>query len=325
MEQAETFYHALKQLRVAQGISLEDISAKTKINIRFLEALERGSLEILPKTYMRLFLRSYCKEIGADVKEALQQIEEHLGGPKVPHAALLEEFSAPLPSPTKSDSIPETGARGPVRLRRDLFAGAGIFLLLIVVTFFARRVYQEPASVESPDVISPAGTIEELPAGTTSQPQSDVKRSEVPTTHITSEEPRSVTTLQPATRIQPIVPEESAVELPDELFTQERIVSHHMERVRLTPPVRLTLMARDNVVIQPLTDGQRGQAFNLTVAEVRIWTIQADLVIRTTAIELLRGDLNGIAINLGQARGIGSLRVTPSGEYEVSAYAASSP
>ncbi|MBA7643327.1 MAG: hypothetical protein GH143_11100 [Calditrichaeota bacterium] len=316
MEQAETFYHALKQLRVAQGISLEDISARTRINIRFLEALEQGDLEILPKTYMRLFLRSYCKEIGADEKEALQQIEDHLGGPKVPHAALLEDLSAPLPSPTKSDSIPETGARGPVRLRRDLFAGAGIFLLLIVVTFFARRVYQEPASVESPNAISPAGTVEEPPASTTPKPQPDASRTEVPTTS---------TTPPPTTRTQPIVPEESAVELPDELFTQERIVSHHMERVRLTPPVRLTLMARDNVVIQPVIDGQRGPVFNLTVAEVRFWTVQEDLVIRTTAIELLRGDLNGIAINLGQARGIGALRVTPSGEYEVFAYAASSP
>ena len=314
MEQAETFYHALKQLRVAQGISLEDISARTKINIRFLEALEQGDLEILPKTYIRLFLRSYCKEIGADVKEALQQVEEHLGGPEVPHASLLEDLSAPLPSPTQSDSIPETGARGPVRLRRDLFAGAGIFLLLIAVTFFARRVYQEPATVESPNTISPAGTVEEPPASTTPQP--DASRPEVPTTR---------TTPPPATRTRPIIPEESAVELPDELFTQERIVSHHMERVRLTPPVRLTLMARDNVVIQPVIDGQRGPTFNLTVAEVRIWTVQEDLVIRTTAIELLRGDLNGVAINLGQARGIGALRVTPSGEYEVSAYAASSP
>ena len=126
------------------------------------------------------------------------------------------------------------------------------------------------------------------------------------------------TTPPPATRSQPVVPEESAVELPDSLFTQDRIVSHHMERVRLTRPVRLTLMARDNVVIQPVIDGQWGPVFNLTVAEVRIWTVQEELVIRTTAIELLRGDLNGVAINLGQARGIGALRVTPSGEYEVS-------
>ncbi len=316
MEQAETFYHELKQLRVAQGISLEDISARTRIHIRFLEALEQGELEILPKTYIRLFLRSYCREIGADVKEVLQQVEEHLGGPKLPHAALLEDLSAPLPSPTKRDSIPETGARGPVRLRRDLFAGASIFLLLIAVTFFARRVYQEPASVESPNTISPAGTVEEPPASTTPQSLPDASRSEVPTTR---------TAPPPATRTRPIIPEESAVELPDELFTQERIVSHHMERVRLTPPVRLTLMARDNVVIQPVIDGQRGPTFNLTVAEVRIWTVQEDLVIRTTAIELLRGDLNGVAINLGQARGIGALRITPSGEYEVFAYTASSP
>ena len=64
MEQSEPFYHDLKQLRVAQGITLEDISAHTRINTRFLEALEQGDFTILPKTYIRLFLRSYCQEIG---------------------------------------------------------------------------------------------------------------------------------------------------------------------------------------------------------------------------------------------------------------------
>ncbi|UCH62784.1 MAG: caspase family protein [Fidelibacterota bacterium] len=108
----------------------------------------------------------------------------------------------------------------------------------------------------------------------------------------------------------------------DEFFTEERLVFHHMERVRLTPPVRLTLTVRDDVVIQPLSDGQRGSAFNLTVAEARIWTLRGDLILRTPAIELLRGDLNGIPIDLGQASGIGALRVSPRGEYEVFAYAA---
>ncbi len=321
MEQAETFYHEFKQLRVAQGISLEDISARTRINIRFLEALERGEFEVLPKTYMRLFLRSYCQGIGADEKEALKQLEEHLGGPEDHHVALLENLSATVRSPPQRDSALKAEARGPARLRRDLLAGGCIFLFLIAVTFFARRIYQKPSSIEPSTAVSTTSRTETLPAGTTPQPQPDASRSDTPTTRPTGETRPPETTPPPGRRTQPVVPLESAVELPDELFTTERIASHHMERIRLTPPVRLTLMARDKVVIQPVTDGQRGPAFNLVVADARTWTIQEEMVIRTNAIELLRGDLNGIPINLGQASGVGALRVTPSGEYEVFAYA----
>ena len=79
-------------------------------------------------------------------------------------------------------------------------------------------------------------------------------------------------------------------------------------------------MARGNVVIQPITGDNPGRAFNLTVAQARIWTVQETLTLRTTAIEMLRGDLNGVLINLSEASGFGALRVTPDGEYEVFAY-----
>lgn len=325
MDQAETFYNELKQLRVAQGISLEDISARTRINVRFLEALEQGELDILPKTYMRLFLRSYCWGIGANEQEALEQLEKYLGEPEDQHAATFEELSATALSPPQAEGTLELEARGPARLRRDFIVGAGIFLLLIVITFFARRVYQVPISSDT----TPATSI---PTGSTTpsmqpstQLQTDVRQSNTPATSPTTEAYQPVTTPPPAARSQPVVPEESAVELTDVLFTEDRIVSHHMQRVRLTPPVRLTLRARDNVIIQPVINGQRGQAINLTVAEARIWTIQDELVLRTTAIDLLRGDLNGVPINIGQAHGIGILRVTATGEYEIFAYADTTP
>jgi cytoskeletal protein RodZ len=325
MNQADTFYHQLKQLRVAQGISLDDIADATRINVRFLEALEQGEFDILPKTYIRLFLRSYCQGIGADEQEALEQLEQHVGEPEEGPATIYEELSTTAAKLPRSDKILDIEARGPQRLRRDFLAGAGIFLLLIVITFFARRVYQEPP----PLLKTPQTSLSPTVSQPSVDPSSSLEAERTPTEANLSTppvEPGPPAATPPSVRrTQPLVPVESSVDLPDALFSEERITSHHLERVRLTPPVRLTLMARDNVVVQPVTNGRRGPSFNLTVAEARIWTIQEDLVLRTNTIERFRGDLNGVPIDLGQARGIGALRVTPTGEYEVFAYMDSIP
>lgn len=325
MEQAETFFHGLKQLRVAQGISLEDISSRTRINTRFLEALERGEFEILPKTYMRLILISYCRIIGANETDTLDQLEEHLGESKdYPLSVPKDSGTTTLRPPKKENLIDTEGIRGPARLRRDLLIGAGIFIILIVITFFARRVSQRPAVNDYYPSI-PTTDRTEAPLAGTAETQMGEPSADVPEARSPDETIPTGTASQPAMRSQPVVPPESAVDLPNELFTQDRIVAHSMQRVDLTPPVRLTLMARDNVVIQLVTASQREPVFNLVVAEAHFWTIHENLEIRTNAIELLRGDLNGVPINIGQASGIGALRVTPSGEYEVFAYSDTLP
>lgn len=304
MEQIEPFYHGLKQLRVAQGITLEDISAHTRINTRFLEALEQGDFNILPMTYIRLFLRSYCQEIGSDFIEVVKQLEAFMGEPPEEPFPAQEEISTAAVT-AKPAGVPDLSARAPARLRQDFITGAAIFLFLVLIINFARRVYQEPVAAEPPPTVSVAdNTPIDRPGG------------EIPTR---SPETPPVAS-RPATVSRQVVPVESSIELPESLFSEDRIVDNLQERVRLTPPVRLTLMARDNVVIQPVSAGQIGTAFNLTVAEARQWTIQEELILRTTHINLLRGDLNGVPINFGEATGIGTLRITPTGVYEVSAY-----
>lgn len=318
MSQSDNFYYELKQLRVAQGITLEDISDQTRINIRFLEALESGEFSVLPKTYVRLFLRSYCQSIGASEEEILKQLEEHLGESEDDHAVIFEELATTTTPASDKEIQIDLEARGPARMRRDFLAGAAIFLVLIAITFFARRAYQKPET-DGQDVVqgSPltaTQTVEQdIPAELDPRPVPEA-------TEVRPEINSNPPIRQPARRSQPVIPEEATIDLPDALFAEDRIVSHHMERVRLTPPIRLTLMARDNVVIQPVSRGQRGPSINLTVAEARIWTIHEDLILRTPSVELLRGDLNGIPINLGQAKGLGILHVTPTGEYEVFSY-----
>lgn len=71
------FIKDLKQLRLEKKISLQDISGATRINVRFLEAIERGDFDILPKPYIRSFIKQYAKYIGFDENRVIAQFEEY--------------------------------------------------------------------------------------------------------------------------------------------------------------------------------------------------------------------------------------------------------
>jgi len=62
-----SFGETLKRERELREISLRDIADATKINIRYLEALEHSRFEILPGgVFNKGFIRAYARFIGAD-------------------------------------------------------------------------------------------------------------------------------------------------------------------------------------------------------------------------------------------------------------------
>jgi cytoskeleton protein RodZ len=71
----EQFGEGLKQLRLERKISLMDISTETRINMKFLEAMERGQFQILPQTYVRAFLREYALILGLSPDDLLQRYD----------------------------------------------------------------------------------------------------------------------------------------------------------------------------------------------------------------------------------------------------------
>ncbi len=72
------FYKELKELRVEAGINLEEIHSRTKISLEALRSIESGQFNKLPRTYIRLFVRAYANEIGADDAKALRELEKVL-------------------------------------------------------------------------------------------------------------------------------------------------------------------------------------------------------------------------------------------------------
>ena len=72
------FYKILKNTRIERGIELIEIQTRTKINIKFLNAIENGEFDLLPEPYIRLFLRAYSTEIGLDPEKLLNQFEQFI-------------------------------------------------------------------------------------------------------------------------------------------------------------------------------------------------------------------------------------------------------
>lgn len=79
----------LKEAREARGLTLHDMQEKTKIQPRYLKAIEEDRFEILPgHFYTRAFIRTYAEHVGIDPQPLLSQIK----GPEDDKLESVQEF-----------------------------------------------------------------------------------------------------------------------------------------------------------------------------------------------------------------------------------------
>ena len=68
----QTLADKLNKARIESGLSLEELSQKTKIQIKYLEILEQGDYNSLPgDIYAKAWLKLYGEALGLDSKELL--------------------------------------------------------------------------------------------------------------------------------------------------------------------------------------------------------------------------------------------------------------
>ena len=115
----ENFGARLRQQRESRQITLETISAQTKINIALLEGLERGDLSRWPLgIFRRSFIRDYARTIGLQPEAVVREFLEHYPDPlEEPIAALSEASGDPMAAATAP----------PTRFRHLFGAAVGSF------------------------------------------------------------------------------------------------------------------------------------------------------------------------------------------------------
>jgi len=79
--------------RELKGLNVAQLSAKTKIAERFIEAMERGDFTFLPPVYVRAFLRTLSLELGLDPEVTIRRYRSLSGRPE---AEAVEVEAAPV-------------------------------------------------------------------------------------------------------------------------------------------------------------------------------------------------------------------------------------
>ena len=143
------FYEELKSLREKQGIDLEEIHNRTKINLESLQAIESGQFDILPTPYVRLFIKAYAIEIGGDTNETLNQLEHHLNlmgreSSGESKRKRIRRSSGPSPESDQKHLPPKPS--------RSLRSTLTKILPIVIIWFFAliifHKIYQVPKNTD---------------------------------------------------------------------------------------------------------------------------------------------------------------------------------
>jgi len=88
---------ALKSLRVAKGLSLDDVSARIKFSQRQIEALESEQWDKLPKgVSLRGLIRSYTRLLEIDEAPFVSFVESQVGALSLPGSVHRESRTIPV-------------------------------------------------------------------------------------------------------------------------------------------------------------------------------------------------------------------------------------
>ena len=70
------FAQELKKAREKADITLQNLSARSRLDIKFLQSIEKGDFSFLPELYVKAFIKDYAKFVGLDVNETIKKYED---------------------------------------------------------------------------------------------------------------------------------------------------------------------------------------------------------------------------------------------------------
>lgn len=130
-----------RRARERAGLTLQEISARTKIRESFLEAIERDEFEQLPGGLLRRgFLRAFAHEVRLDPEEIVQRYWNEF------------EADAPGPESVAEPAAPLAPAPDPARLNR--LVTAAVVVMAILFVYLIERPDED--NVQSPESGQPS-------------------------------------------------------------------------------------------------------------------------------------------------------------------------
>jgi len=142
------FYKELKELRISKEISLDELEVRTKINIKYLKAIEEGNFDILPIPYLRLFIRAYATEIGGDAERALEQLDSFIGNisPKITPVKQNDDYYEEKKVIDQS-LISDLFSKSNLKLRKDIITVSILSVFFIFSIIIIKKIFSKESTI----------------------------------------------------------------------------------------------------------------------------------------------------------------------------------
>lgn len=169
-EALKKFAEELKFTRESKEISLQQIANKTRIDLKFLTAIENANFDVLPDIYVKAFIKEYALLVDLDPAETVQKYNiARTGKSEQPEqirplqatkdSAPKERADVPEYESEKQTSLPKHDAQN--ELSKNINPGyiyGGVIAVLVLVLVYMIFIHGS-----SPDIIRENLTQETLP------------------------------------------------------------------------------------------------------------------------------------------------------------------
>jgi cytoskeletal protein RodZ len=88
----EKIAEELHEARIKSGITLQQMAGKTRVDIKFLEAIDNGDFTFLSEPYVKAFIKDFARMVGLDENQIISKFEAAKQG-KLPEEIEAEKQS----------------------------------------------------------------------------------------------------------------------------------------------------------------------------------------------------------------------------------------
>ncbi len=131
-----TIFEELKEIRESKKITLEEISAESRIQLSYLKAIEAGEFEKIPEVYDKLFFQSYISYL--QVEDPDRYLEAF--------RSLRKETFSPTPTTTMRRLVAKPDDSHSLFNKKNMIIVVPALVILGILLFFAlnSRLVDEP-------------------------------------------------------------------------------------------------------------------------------------------------------------------------------------
>jgi len=165
----------LKEARLSKGYSLDDLQEITKIQKRYLQAIEEGNHSIMPGAfYVRAFIKQYAEAVGLDGEQLLTNYQSEIPGAQVEQ---VTQSMSQSPSRRKS-------SKGPSNKLLEAMPKYIVALFIVVILVFVVFLWQQKTQKDedNPIVKEEASQVEIEKKPVKPEKPQEVEKKEEPST-----------------------------------------------------------------------------------------------------------------------------------------------